>query len=52
MSTNDGTFFLGRQPIVDRDALVIGYELLYRDIGGSASQMKNNYWGAFSLCQY
>ena len=49
MSTNDGTFFLGRQPIVDRDALVIGYELLYRDIGGSASQMKNKHYATANV---
>lgn len=37
---SDGVLFLGRQPIVDKDAQLIGYELLYRNEHGT-SEMSN-----------
>ena len=37
---SDGVLFLGRQPIVDKDAQLIGYELLYRNEHGT-SEMVN-----------
>jgi len=37
---SDGVLFLGRQPIVDKDSQLIGYELLYRNERGT-SDMSN-----------
>lgn len=37
---SDGVLFLGRQPIVDKEAQLIGYELLYRNERGT-SDMSN-----------
>jgi len=37
---SDGVLFLGRQPIVDKDSQLIGYELLYRNEHGT-SDMSN-----------
>jgi len=40
MSGDSSVLFLGRQPIVDKDAQLIGYELLYRNESGT-SAMQN-----------
>ncbi len=35
MSDNNQDFFLGRQPILDREQSIVAYELLFRSSGGS-----------------
>lgn len=42
MSKKEGTLFLGRQPIVDRQSQLVGYELLYRNLEGT-SEMENEH---------
>ena len=48
MISDDGTLFLGRQPIVDRDSQLVGYELFYRNTQGT-SEMKNEHYATANV---
>ena len=43
MNEEIGTLFLGRQPIIDRNEQLAGYELLYRNSDGTSSMTSEQY---------